>query len=98
VENEIFDVLSNSTNIEYSTHSGWRYNSHSNVSFSDIEHDVNPNITYKERHEMLIEKLDDQVRQLNKEITVIESEILRLEHCSFLELLYLDYKKVSKLI
>lgn len=83
---EEFEKLLDSENIHYNSYvhnySNQYYlvsNNISNISFSDIENSVNPNFTYNEREQLILDKKGNRTQILKKEIEKLKAKKTEIE-------------------
>lgn len=69
---DIFNVIINSTNFKYYQNGNGAYTS--NVSFKDVEDEVNPDLTYKQRVELIENKHSNRITLLQREIENLRHE------------------------
>lgn len=69
---DIFNVIINSTSFKYYQNGNGAYTS--NVSFKDVENEVNPDLTYKQRVELIENKHSNRITLLQKEIEKLTKE------------------------
>jgi ABC-type dipeptide/oligopeptide/nickel transport system ATPase subunit len=91
LEDDNFNAIKNSQNIQYNKFEIQSYGlSHnvrsSNIIFSDIEKNISKNYTYNERETTLIEKKNNKAESLKKEIGIIQSKIEEMESLSISEI------------
>lgn len=76
-----FDDLIKSNSISYSyNHNSYLYNNNFNFDFSEIENEINPDFTYKERVEIIESKHDNKIDLLKKEIEKLKSKKILIEN------------------
>ncbi|SEQ59746.1 YobI family P-loop NTPase [Flavobacterium frigoris] len=75
---DIFDVIINSTSFKYYQNGSGAYTS--NVSFKDIENEVNPDLTYKQRVQLIENKHNNRITILQKEIEKLKKEKGEIEN------------------
>jgi hypothetical protein len=69
---DIFNVIINSTSFKYYQNGNGAYTS--NVSFKDVEDEVNPDLTYKQRVELIENKHSNRITLLQREIENLRHE------------------------
>lgn len=84
VKGENFTLLANSSNISLLDSSHHRAR---NISFKEIEEEVDPNSSYKERKEALEAKSQNEIDNLRAEVETLEKEKSHIRHMSLAELL-----------
>lgn len=78
MQNEVFNEVINSTNFRYYHNGGGTYTS--NLSFRDIEKEVNPDFTYKERAELIENKNSNKIDLIQKGIEKLKTEKTEIEN------------------
>jgi len=66
MSDDFFNEIINTSNIRFYQNGSGAYNS--NVSFEEIENEVNPNLSYKKRSELIRNKHNNQIELLKKEV------------------------------
>jgi energy-coupling factor transporter ATP-binding protein EcfA2 len=69
---DIFNLIINSTSFKYYQNGNGTYTS--NVSFKDVEDEVNPDLTYKQRVELIENKHSNRITLLQREIENLRHE------------------------
>jgi hypothetical protein len=67
-EDENFNAILNSTRLQYAYNNNQGYRQNYNLNFESLEKEINPNLTYKEREEIILsnDKLDNFKRQIEE--------------------------------
>ncbi len=91
LEDDNFNAIKNSQNIQFNKFEVQQYNlifpvRSSNIKFSDIENEISRSYTYNEREKTLIEKKNKKADTLRMEIGKIRSRIAEIEALSISEI------------